>query len=149
MLASISENSSMCKALMFWFYHPQHIDEETEAWRDSWFFFKVTWLVSQNLNSSQSNFRDDPLSTTFMPPQYWHTLTIPIHNRSVINVNLYVILCILDSLSSKSQGSVLYKFYFKESYFQFDYQHLQELDFSLSCYIWKIIVDSIIFRSEE
>lgn len=26
-------------------------------------FFKVTWLVSQNLNSSQSNFRDDPLST--------------------------------------------------------------------------------------
>lgn len=112
-------------------------------------FFKVTWLVSQNLNSSQSNFRDDPLSTTLMPPQYWHTLTIPIHNRSVINVNLYVILCILDSLSSKSQGSVLYKFYFKESYFQFDYQHLQELDFSLSCYIWKIIVDSIIFRSGE
>ena len=27
-------------------------------------FFKVTWPVSQNLNSSQSNFRDDPLSTT-------------------------------------------------------------------------------------
>ena len=78
-------------------------------------FFKVTCLVSQNLNSSQANFRDDPLySTLTVSPVL--TLTILIHNHSVINVKLYVILCILDSLSSKSQGSVLYKFYF-----QFDY----------------------------